>query len=731
MSVLALLRDVSAATVSQLAWASISAAVIVALAWAIARLRPSLAPATRSALWWAVSVAILLRLAPLPALTVEIAETSILARLVPAAPAPAARLQPIQAPLPATAATPSSAARPTRPAPAAADRISAIAAASHPIERPLITAAGPRPIDWPIAVVVAWAGIAAWLLVRLAIETWRIRRVVADATPAPAFIADEAGRLAAAFDLRAAPPVRISTAIDTPQVAGFWHPTLLLPESLAQTMTPRERAMTLCHELAHVRRLDLALAWAPALAERLLFFHPGARLAAREYALAREAACDAEVLQRLGAAPRDYGRLLLRLGVTGRPATMVAAQSSPSMRLLRRRLAMLNDQKPHGRAPRGAWLAGVALVALAMPLSLVARQSDPPPLPPAPPVPAIAAVPPPSPVAAIAALPPAPPSPAIAALPPVHAAPPPPMPAVAVTAHPSELPLPPAPPAVAVPPIAAVPPAPRAVDDDQAPPPPPPPPPAPRGKPVPPPPPPPPPPADSFILMGADGVQHVAGSRRDIEDARRLRGSADGPFLYFRSGEDVYTSRDQSLIERVRAEMQEQMALGARQAELGRHQAELGSEQATLGAKQGTLGHKQAEFGAAMAAHAQEHGQLAALEAALAALKQDTKPPTQEIEAARKAVEQAIESLRLSGKTTGLEAERAAQKIHAAAQRDIAEKQREMGQLQSELGRKQATLGAQQAELGKLQRQAAERARARIKPMLEEAVRSGTAQPVK
>ncbi len=182
---------------------------------------------------------------------------------------------------------------------------------------------------------------------------------------------------------------------------GLFRPTVLLPAAALTALTPRERAMTLCHELAHVRRLDLAFAWAPAVMERLLFFHPGARLAAREYAFAREAACDADVLQHLGEAPRDYGRLLLRLGVTRRPAALAAAQSSPSTRMLRRRLALLNDHEPSPRAGRGLWLAGALLLPLALPLSLVAGQSDQPPAPPTPPAPAAAGPP----------APPAPPAP--------------------------------------------------------------------------------------------------------------------------------------------------------------------------------------------------------------------------------------------------------------------------------------------------------------------------------
>ena len=60
------------AIVDRLASASIAIALIVAVAWLACRLRPSLAPSTRSTIWWLVAVAALVRLAPLPVLTLEV-----------------------------------------------------------------------------------------------------------------------------------------------------------------------------------------------------------------------------------------------------------------------------------------------------------------------------------------------------------------------------------------------------------------------------------------------------------------------------------------------------------------------------------------------------------------------------------------------------------------------------------------------------------------------------------
>jgi bla regulator protein blaR1 len=702
-----------AAVVDHLAWASIAIALMVAAAWLACRLRPSLAPSTRSTIWWLVAVAALLRLAPLPALTLEVPATWRLGGLLPAAAPPApVRTAPASA-LDADAADSAVGELPRAPSGVAA-RIPTRAAEQLrtpfvpvPASRSAAAAAADTAFDWRTPLVALWAVVACALFARLAIANWRLRRLADDAGPVPDAVAAEVDALAAALGLRRTPAVRISGDIETPQVFGLFRPTVLLPDAALTALTPRERAMTLCHELAHVRRLDLAFAWAPAVMERLLFFHPGARLAAREYAFAREAACDADVLQHLGEAPRDYGRLLLRLGVTRRPAALAAAQSSPSTRLLRRRLALLNHHVSP-RPGRGLWLAG-ALLPLALPLSLVAGQSDQPPAPPTPPAPARAAAPPAPPVPAITSavlMPPAPPAPASLRAP-------------SAVGHPSVI-----------------------AGDEQQPPPPPPPPAAPSRGTVPPPPPPPPPAATNgqgfywvgdhdgtIVLFDGNGTSVFSGSHHDAEDARRLRGGDTGPFLYYRHNGQAYTSRDRALIDRVRGEMREQRELGEKQGELGRLQGELGAQQGALGAKQAAMSADFAAAGQAMAV-AGHDARLRALERALVTLESERGEKTAELEAAGKAIREAIESLRQVSATTAADAQqqasalRAEAETKAAQQRDVAAEQRALGERQAELGRRQA-------ELGRQQKAAADAAHQRIMRLLQEAVTTGQAQPVK
>jgi hypothetical protein len=125
--------------------------------------------------------------------------------------------------------------------------------------------------------------------------------------------------------------------------------------------------------MMHIRRRDLALGWVPACAERLFFFHPFARLAAREYLTAREAACDAAVVRALGVAPVDYGRLLMRLGVdAGMPA--LAAGGAPfSTSSLKRRLHMLEHHGSSEVSRRWRWAIASAAALVIVPIQLVAK----------------------------------------------------------------------------------------------------------------------------------------------------------------------------------------------------------------------------------------------------------------------------------------------------------------------------------------------------------------------
>ena len=196
----------------------------------------------------------------------------------------------------------------------------------------------------------------------------------------------EAEEIARGMGRRSPIAVRESTEIASPFVAGLWRPVLIVPSALTRRLSEPERRMALAHEIAHLRRADLLLGAVPALARTLLFFHPLAWLAAREYAAAREEACDAAAIAAARSDAGQYARLLLKVMSPGAsasgaafgvsPASGAALGISPAYSAAKRRLMHIarpgwDTSRPQARFA-AAMLCGVGLCG-ALPLHVTAR----------------------------------------------------------------------------------------------------------------------------------------------------------------------------------------------------------------------------------------------------------------------------------------------------------------------------------------------------------------------
>ncbi len=110
-------------------------------------------------------------------------------------------------------------------------------------------------------------------------------------------------------------PVAIleSSRIKSPCLLGMLRPALILPAGLAAELSRNELRLVLLHELAHMRRRDLALNWVLAAVETIHWFNPVVWVLTREIRDGREEACDARALASQPQACREYGRILLKL----------------------------------------------------------------------------------------------------------------------------------------------------------------------------------------------------------------------------------------------------------------------------------------------------------------------------------------------------------------------------------------------------------------------------------
>lgn len=353
------LNGESAAWAAHEARACWQGALCIGLVWAVCRLGARRLPASvRGVLWWLACLRLLVGLvwfAPvsvpvLPASpSVSMGASNFSAKAALSRARPFAEGKPIPQALPPKLAAPDAALPPALPCPLAPMRPSGLL---------LLQAA------WLLCI---FCGLA--LAARAGLQQRRLRR---DAVPVEnTAVQGEFRRLSETLGLKRLPRLAQSEGLSTPCVSGLWRPTILLPLGLTGTVTPDELRLALAHELAHVRRGDLWLAWLPALTRGLFAFHPLAWLACREWATAREEACDAMALRLTGAAPACYGRLLLKIAsqnpavTLGQPALGLTAGYAA----LKRRLAGLT-RLPSPDADRRWRRAAACLLVPILPLSI-------------------------------------------------------------------------------------------------------------------------------------------------------------------------------------------------------------------------------------------------------------------------------------------------------------------------------------------------------------------------
>ncbi|RPD88081.1 M56 family metallopeptidase [Luteimonas sp. 100069] len=544
--------------------ASIQGTLLVTLVWALCRALPRLSANARCWLWWLVALQLVVGL---------VWSNPLALPLLPA-------FEQLAMPVP-----------PVEPMQAGAAGLAAFAS-GDPVQ---FAPEASTPWSWPLLVASIWLlGLVA-MIARSLTGLRASRRLIRAAEPCGDRALLQALALAAdAHGLRDAPDVRVSVAITSPQLIGPWRPVLLLPRGYGEALRPDELDMTLTHELVHLQRRDLWLGLLPALAQHLFWFHPLAHLAAREYGLAREGACDAAVLAGHEHGAREYAQLLLRLGIAPRPDAGLAS-ASPDYTFLKRRLTMLKTTRPLSSAIALSTTLLVAAVGV-LPYRITNAATPPPPPPPA----------------AAAPAPPAPPMPRAPALPPLPATPPAP-------SAPAPIDLPPTP---ALPAEPTAPPAPpagvvnssrghvhtirtRHDGDGEG---------ALRGtftlgKPG----------AESYVLIDPEHSVAV-GSTDELAEARAAQRGNES-LLWLRRGDARYVVRDADTIGRFREAFADVARLGERQGALGAEQGALGAEQGELGARQGEIGGRVAD----LALQAVRNGDDASRRTALAALEAESR----------------------------------------------------------------------------------------------------------
>jgi len=155
--------------------------------------------------------------------------------------------------------------------------------------------------------------------------------------------------------------------VGSPALFGFVRPRLLLPPGAIEALGPERLRHVFLHELAHLRRRDIAWNWLATAALAIHWFNPLAWIAVGRLRAEREMACDELVLSCAHEAdPADYGRTLIALTESFSRARRMPGlagifENHPQ---IRRRIAMITGwTRTSGRATvLAALLTGLVAV---------------------------------------------------------------------------------------------------------------------------------------------------------------------------------------------------------------------------------------------------------------------------------------------------------------------------------------------------------------------------------
>ncbi|MCX7424847.1 MAG: M56 family metallopeptidase [Planctomycetia bacterium] len=211
--------------------------------------------------------------------------------------------------------------------------------AGTPIREALAT------ISWRAWLFSAWFAVVFWQFLRLPRQRSRLTRLLRHGTPADEDITGMVTDLAGQLGLRHV-PTAVSVADDCPVlVFGIWRSWLVLPGQLMARLDQSRRRQVVLHELAHIKRRDLAWGWPVEIARIVYFFHPLVHWVAYQLALERELACDQLAMARGGHPPADYAQTLVE--VVSHTSNSAAVQAAVAAGATGSQLRSRQTQQPN------------------------------------------------------------------------------------------------------------------------------------------------------------------------------------------------------------------------------------------------------------------------------------------------------------------------------------------------------------------------------------------------
>ena len=218
--------------------------------------------------------------------------------------------------------------------------------------------------------MIGWITIVLLLLAWFIAVQWKTRRVLLKSSVFdPASLPVDFQQLKELAGVRRRVTLLSNPQMSLPATWGILRPRVIVPSDLASSVTPEQLKWILLHELAHIRRSDLAVTLFQRLLQILFFFNPAVWIANWVADQLREYACDDLALSICDTERKVCGKGFLSLleRVNNLPTVMTAPLGMLNYNtVIKRRLVRILDAR---RKLRVGFSAGA--IAILLPFALV------------------------------------------------------------------------------------------------------------------------------------------------------------------------------------------------------------------------------------------------------------------------------------------------------------------------------------------------------------------------
>ena len=235
---------------------------------------------------------------------------------------------------------------------------------------PEITAHTTTTISWSLWLAIGvWVGGMAGIGLYLIRDYRRLTHLVNQCptlTARPAL--DLLEQCCSQLHIKASVRLIITDAVQSPALLGMWRPKLLLPANMVHTFTKRQLRHVFYHELAHLKRCDIAASYVASVCHLIHWFNPLVWYAFQLMRTDRELACDQVALTQLSRSEAStlYGQTIIRILEFNRchPLRAAMAGMGQTRHQVRKRIVNIAEFKPAYEGVQ--WGAACLLACLAV-----------------------------------------------------------------------------------------------------------------------------------------------------------------------------------------------------------------------------------------------------------------------------------------------------------------------------------------------------------------------------